>query len=220
MPAEHYSLQYRFKSGETVDAVVKLGGHLVPIDSKFPLENFRKFLASTEKAEKKAARRLFITDVKKHVEAIATKYIRPDEGTFDFALMYIPAENVYYETIIKDDEFGGEKTLSSYALSRRVVPISPNNFYAYLNTILLGLRGFKIEESVHEIMANLSRLKVDFENFEKDFRKIGTHLNHGRSSFESADKRLMRFQDKLEALEVPEVKAGESATSQLQEVVS
>jgi DNA recombination protein RmuC len=205
MPTEHYSLQYRFKSGEMVDAVVRLGGYLVPIDSKFPLENFQKFSTSESNSEKKAARRQFISDVKKHVEAIAQKYIRPDEDTFDFALMYIPAENVYYETIIKDDDFGGgEKALSAYALSRRVVPISPNNFYAYLNTILLGLRGFKIEESIREIMANLSRLKVDFKNFEQEFNKIGTHLNHARSSYDNTEKRMVRFQDKLEALDLPE----------------
>lgn len=204
MPAEHYVLQHRFKSGEAVDAVVRLGGNLVPIDSKFPLENFQKFSLAESESEKKIYRRQFMTDVRKHVEAIASKYIRPDEGTFDFALMYIPAENVYYETIIKDDDFGGEKALSAYALTRRVVPVSPNNFYAYLNTILLGLRGFKIEEGIREIMANLSRLKVDFSNFEQDFSKLGTHLNHARSSYESSDKRLSRFHDKLEALEVPE----------------
>jgi DNA recombination protein RmuC len=216
MPAEHYSLQHRFKSGEIVDAVVRLGGHLVPIDSKFPLENFQRFSAADSDTDRKTARRQFISDVKKHVEAIAQKYIRPDEGTFDFALMYIPAENVYYETIIKDDDFGGEKALSSYALTRRVVPISPNNFYAYLNTILLGLRGFKIEESIQEIMANLSRLKVDFKNFEIEYNKIGTHLNHARSSYENTDKRLARFQNKLEALDVPE----SEEPSKLKELVS
>ncbi len=217
MPAEHFSLQHRFKTGEIVDAVVRLGGHLVPIDSKFPLENFKKFTGAEAESDKKTARRLFSTDVKKHVDAIASKYIRPDEGTFDFALMYIPAENIYYETIIKDDEFGGDKALSTYALSRRVVPVSPNNFYAYLNTILLGLRGFKVEESIHEIMANLSRLKVDFQTFEQDFNKLGTHLNHARSSYENTDKRLARFQDKLEALDVPDAAA---KTPQLKEVVS
>lgn len=220
MPAEHYTLQHRFKSGEVVDAVVRLGNYLVPIDAKFPLENFKKFCQAESKADKKVARRLFMTDIKKHVEAIATKYIRPDEGTFDFALMYIPAENVYYETIIKDDEFGGEKTLAANALNRRVIPVSPNNFYAYLNTILLGLRGFKVEESIHEIMANLSRLKLDFTNFANDFTKLGTHLNHARSSYENTDKRLLRFQDKLEALDVPEAKDQEVAPPQLKEVVS
>ncbi len=216
MPMEHFTLQHRFKNGEAVDAVVKLGDHLVPIDSKFPLENFRKFCSAENESEKKTAHRLFRTDVKKHVDAIANKYIRPDEGTFDFALMYIPAENVYYETIIKDDEFGGDKALSTYALSRRVVPISPNNFYAYLNTILLGLRGFKIEESIHEIMANLARLKIDFKTFEQDFAKIGTHLNHARSSYENSDKRLARFHDRLQALDVP----NKEGSPQLKEVIS
>ena len=216
MPAEHYESQYRFKSGETVDAVVRLSNYLVPIDAKFPLENFQKFVASDVETEKKTARRLFISDVKKHIDAIATKYIRPDEQTFDFALMYIPAENVYYETIIKDDEFGGEKSLFHYAMHRRVIPVSPNNFYVYLNTILLGLRGFKIEKSIHEVIANLARLKGDFDRFDKEFRKIGTHLNHARSSYESADKSLSRFNDKLTSLEAPV----EGNQPVLQEVIS
>ncbi len=204
LPSEHYSMQHRFKSGEVVDAIVKLADHIVPIDSKFPLENFKKMTAAEDDAVKKTAKRLFVADVKKHVEAIATKYIRPDEGTFDFALMYIPAENVYYETIIKDDDLDGDKALSAYALSRRVIPVSPNNFYAYLNTILLGLKGFKVEESIKDIMASLTRLKLDFNNFVQDFNKIGTHLNHARSSYENSDKRLSRFQDKLTALDVPD----------------
>jgi DNA recombination protein RmuC len=206
MPTEHFSLQYRFKSGEVVDAIINLGGKFVPVDSKFPLENFKKMSVAQEESEKKSARRLFKTDVKKHVDAIANKYIRPDEGTFDFALMYIPAENVYYETIIKDEELGGDKILASYALSRRVVPVSPNNFYAYLNTILLGLRGFKVEKSVQEIMANMASLKGDLETFVQDFTKIGTHLNHARSSYENSDKRLLRFQDKLTNLELSDAK--------------
>ncbi|MCZ7593391.1 MAG: DNA recombination protein RmuC [Kiritimatiellae bacterium] len=111
LPTEHFELQYGFKGGEAVDAVVKLNAGLVPVDAKFPLESFKRILATESDEAKKAPRREFIRDVKKHVDAIADKYIRPDEGTFDFALMYIPAENVYYETIIKDDEFGGDSAL-------------------------------------------------------------------------------------------------------------
>lgn len=216
MPAEHYGMQHRFKSGETVDAVVRLSDKFVPIDSKFPLENFRKFVTADEEAERKSARKLFITDVKKHIDAIAEKYIRPDEQTFDFALMYIPAENVYYETIIKDDTLGGDKSLSSYAMHKRVIPVSPNNFYVYLNTILLGLRGFKIEKSVNDIIANISRLKGDFDRFNQDFDLLGKHLNNARTTFEKADKRLDRFNEKLTGLEAP----SEAERPSLKEVVS
>jgi DNA recombination protein RmuC len=136
LPLEHFELQYGFKNGEKVDAVVRLGGNLVPIDSKFPLENFKKYLEAKSDPEKKSFRKTFISDVKKHIDAIALKYIRPDEGTFDFALMYIPAENVYYEMVIKEDAFEGEFSVIQHAMAKRVIPISPNNFYVYLNTIL------------------------------------------------------------------------------------
>lgn len=193
LPARHYQLQYAFKGGEIVDAVVRLG-RLVPVDAKFPLENFRRLSegAATEHAQ---ARRRFLQDVRRHIDAIATKYLRPDEGTFDFALMYIPAENVYYETIIKDD--AADDSVMSYAFSRRVVPVSPNSFYAYLQTISLGLRGLQIEENARVILGQLDRLKGDFARFKDDFSLVGKHLGNARGKFEDAERRLVRFEDKL-----------------------
>ena len=138
-----------------------------------------------------------MTDVKKHIDAIAGKYILPDEGTYDFALMYIPAENVYYETIIKDDSAGSEKGLSQYALGKRVIPVSPNSFYAYLQAIVLGLRGMRIGERAKEIFQNLKRLEGDLERFKEDFRLVGKHLGNAQSAYAGADKRLDQFGQKL-----------------------
>ncbi|MGH7845389.1 MAG: DNA recombination protein RmuC [Candidatus Binatia bacterium] len=197
LPPDHFQLQFAFKSGEKVDAAIKLGGSLVPVDSKFPLENFKRIIDGTTDEEKNRARRQFVNDVKKHVDAIASKYIVPDEGTYDFALMYIPAENVYYETIIKDDALGGEKTISQYALGKKVVPVSPNSFYAYLQAIVLGLRGMKVEERAREILQVLSRLEGDFSRFKEEFGILGRHLGHAQSSFQSAEKRLDQFGQKL-----------------------
>jgi DNA anti-recombination protein RmuC len=156
-----------------VDAVIRLQAGLVPVDAKFPLENFQRLVKAETPEEKKVLRRAFITDVKKHIEAIATKYIRTDEGTFDFALMYVPAENVYYETIIKDDELGADGALFAHALARRVIPVSPNSFYAYLQTILLGLKGLRVEESAREIINHLARLNQEFDRFSESFRLVG-----------------------------------------------
>lgn len=201
LPPDHFDTQFAFRSGERVDAVIKLGGSLVPIDAKFPLENFKRMLEGATEEEKGRARRQFAADVKRHIDTIAQKYILPDEGTYDFALMYIPAENVYYETIIKDDSPGGERNLSQYALAKRVIPVSPNSFYAYLQVIIMGLRGMRIEERAKEIFQDLSRLRGDFAKFRDEFDLLGKHLGHAQASFQSADKRLEQFGQKLVAVE-------------------
>ncbi len=201
LPPEHFATQFTFSNGEKVDAAIKLGGSFVPVDSKFPLENFKRMLEGHTEEEKGRARRQFVTDVKKHIDSIANKYILPDEGTYDFALMYIPAENVYYETIIKDDVLGGERSISQYALSKKVIPVSPNSFYAYLQAILLGLKGMKIEERAKEILQVLSRLEGDLAKFKDEFNLLGRHLGHAQSSFQGAEKRLDRFTQKLLAVE-------------------
>src|SRR5438874_5641123 len=172
LPPEHFRLQHHFKSGDAVDAVILIGTSLVPVDSKFPLENFRRVVEAASESERVAARKQFLRDVKRHVDAIATKYILCDEGTYDFALMYVPAENVYYETIIKED-VGEDRQLFSYALAKKVIPVSPNSFYAYIQTILLGLRGMKVEERAQEILGELSRLRGDFAKIQENFRVLG-----------------------------------------------
>jgi DNA recombination protein RmuC len=194
LPNNH-ELQHRFRSGETVDAVVKLGPRLVPVDAKFPLENFQRLVAATDDAERKALRRRFSADVKKHVDAIAQKYIRPDEGTFDFALMYIPAENVYYETVIKPDT--GDEPISTYAVSRRVIPVSPNTLYANLQTIVLGLRGFQVEQRAAEILDLLARLQTDLARFRESFDTVGKHLANAHNKYEETVRQLSRFEDRL-----------------------
>ena len=197
LPQRHWTLQHTFKNGNIVDAVVKIG-RLVPVDAKFPLENFKRLAQSQDPQEKTQARRRFAMDVKRHIDAIHSKYIMTDEGTFDFALMYIPAENVYYETIIKDDNLtDGEESIMTYAFSKRVVPVSPNSFYAYLHTISLGLRGLEIEENARLIMDQLARLKSDFNRFKDDFTVLGKHLTSSRGKYEEAERRLVRFEDKL-----------------------
>lgn len=201
LPANHYKIQHRFKGGETVDAVVVLRSGLVPIDAKFPLDNFRKTVETESEDEKKAARKAFLKDVKGHIDSIASKYIRTDEQTFDFALMYVPAENVYYETIIKDDEFGGDMSLFNYALKKRVIPVSPNSFYAYLQTVILGLKGMRVEEHSKDILQNLGRLQKEFDNFSDAFRLVGRHLENSSKQYGEAERRFGRIESKVEQLD-------------------
>ena len=207
LPPEHYRLQHRFKSGEAVDAAIQIGARLVPVDAKFPYENFKRVVEAGTEQERGIARKQFLKDVKKHVDAIATKYILPDEGTYDFALMYVPAENVYYETIIKE-EAGEEHQLFGYALQKRVIPVSPNSFYAYLQTILLGLRGMKVEQQAQEILASLNRLRGDFDKLQENFRLLGRHLTNAQNSYADTEKTLTKFDDKLGQVEKPQSLSG------------
>lgn len=199
IPKGHYEFQYQFKSGERVDAIITLGERLVPIDAKFPLENFRRYIEADDEDTKKRARKEFSNNVKKHIDTIAEKYIRPAERTFDFALMYIPAENVYYETIVKDESAGD--SISDYAMRKKVIPVSPNTFYSYLQTILLGLRGMRLEERVEDVLKHLQALRGDFGRFGDDFDTLGKHLRNSLQKYEDANKDLDKLGARLEHLE-------------------
>jgi DNA recombination protein RmuC len=190
LPKEYYSIQYRFRTGEAVDAVIKLGEKLVPVDAKFSLENFQKIGNTEDEAAKNAARKKFVQDIKNRIDEIASKYILPQENTYDFALMYVPAENVYYEIIIKEELF-------PYCAAKKVIPVSPNTFYAYLQVICLGLKGLKVEENAKTILKNLSMLSSEINKFRDDFDLLGKHINNAHTKFEDSQRRLDRFSDKL-----------------------
>lgn len=201
IPGSYYELQYSFKTGARVDAIVKLKDGLVPIDAKFPLENFRKTLEGTEEARASAKKR-FITDCKRHIDAIASSYILPDEGTLSFALMYIPAENVYYETIIRDEP-GEDNRLLGYAFSKRVIPVSPNSFYAYLQTVLLGMRGMETTKEALALVSQIEGLKGDFERFTSEFETLGRHISNSKTKYDEAARKAERFGDRLSSLNAP-----------------
>ncbi len=196
MVPNNYQLQFVFRTGAKVDAVVRLGGRLVPIDAKFPLENFQRLLAATDDATRRASRKQFVNDVKKHIDTIASKYILPDEGTFDFALMYIPAENVYYEIIVASASEEKESVLD-YALARRVIPVSPGTIYAYLQAIVLGLRGLEIDRRAREILDHISRLQGEIGRFREKFETVGTHLTNAHNRYEEAARELERLSERV-----------------------
>jgi DNA recombination protein RmuC len=207
LPPNAWATQYKFRDGQTVDAVIKLRGHLVPVDAKFPLESFQRMLAAGDDAARKAARKEFERSVRDRIDEIADKYIRPGEGTFEFALMYIPAENVYYEVIIKDEGLGKEGSLLNYATGRRVVPVSPNSFYAYLATIVTGLKGMQVEARAREILVELGKLQRQFERFGDAFRLVGKHLQSATGKYEEAEKLATKIGDRLQSVTGPETAA-------------
>jgi DNA recombination protein RmuC len=192
LPADAYELQYGFNTGERVDAVIKVE-RLVPIDAKFPLDNFERLADAESDDERALYEKAFSRDLRNHVDAIAGKYIRPDEGTYDFALMYLPSESVYYELVC-----GKTGALLQYAHDKRVFPVSPTTFTSQLQVIVLGLKGMQIEQRAHEVMAYVAQLQGDFDRFRDDFQVVGKHIGNAQSKFAEAEKRLDRFDTKLE----------------------
>jgi DNA recombination protein RmuC len=196
LPEKFWQAQYRFRDGQVVDAVIRLREHLVPVDAKFPLEAFQRLLKAEDEAAKRQARRDFVRAVKGRVDEIAGKYIRPGEGTFDFALMFVPSEAVYYEILVRG-EGDNEEPVLAYATGRKVIPVSPNSFYAYLMTIALGLKGLQVEARAQEILGELSRMQGEFERLGETLRTLGRHLQNAMNQFQEADKLATRFGDRL-----------------------
>src|ERR1700688_3978403 len=190
LPANAYEMQYRFSNGETVDAAVHFNGKLVPIDSKFPLDDFRRM-----EVEGEAARKGFAAAVRIHTDAIAKKYIVPGENTLDFALMFVPSEGVYYELLMSSDTKG--VPLDVYCRQKRVIPVSPNSLYAHLSVILMGLKGLQIEENALRLHASLSGLKTQWDNFATVYEKLGTHLRNAQQCYSDADRNLAGARDAL-----------------------
>ena len=195
LPAQSYATQHRFKSGTIVDAVVKAGGRLVCIDSKFPLANYRRMCEAANDVEKLDAERSFAGDIDRHIRDIASRYIVPDEGTFDFAVMYVPAEGVYAEVLRLSHR---RRPLFESAMEARVVPMSPLTMYGYLQTILFGLKCLRIEESAEAILDFCGRLGQDIERFATEYEVLGKHLGNARTKYEDGARRLDRFRDRLE----------------------
>lgn len=189
-PKHSFHLQYTFRSGEKVDAAIKTDGGILPIDAKFPMENFQKFQKAETQAEQKTLQKEFIRDIKKHIDTIAKKYILPDEGTMDFALMYVPSETVYYEIIATDD-------LLEYARQQRVYIVSPTTLYAHLQTILLSFEGKKIETQTREVFQLLRTLQLDYKKVNESVELLGKHLGNASTQFTNVDKGLTQLGNKL-----------------------
>jgi DNA recombination protein RmuC len=194
LPSGQYARQYRFSSGEAADAVIVLRDKkLMAIDSKFPLDAYRRI--TTEGDE---ARRAFVTAVKGHADSIAKKYIVPDEGTLDVALMFVPSESVYYELLMTAD--GKGQPLDAYCRDQKVIAVSPNTLYAHLCVIAMGLRGMQMEENAERLLASLSGMEKQMEKFADKFGTLGTHLKNAQQSYGESDKLFEKAQNTLEGM--------------------
>ena len=192
LPSSQFSMQYRFSSGEAADAVIFLrDDKLMAIDSKFPLEAFRRIAAEGDEA-----RRTFANAVKGHADAVAKKYIVPSEGTLDVALMFVPSENVYCEMLNVVDSRGQQ--IDEYCRSKKIIAVSPNTLYAHLCVIAMGLQGMQIEENAKRLLANLNGVQKNLGAFAEVFEKLGTHLKNAQQSYSEADRRFEKAQNTLE----------------------
>jgi len=191
LPPSQFSLQYRFSTGEAADAVIFLRDKkLMVIDSKFPLDAFRRIESDGDEA-----RRAFATAVKGHADSIAKKYIVPNEGTLDVALMFVPSENVYCEMLNTLDAKG--QAIDAYCRDKKIVAVSPNTLYANLCVIAMGMRGMQIEENARRILSSLDGMKKQMETFADVFERLGNHLKNAQQSYAEADKRFEKAQDTL-----------------------
>ena len=194
-PKNAVHLQYSFKSGEKVDAALKTDAGLLPIDSKFPMENFQRLIKAETEATKKSARSAFIADVKKHIKTISRKYILPEEGTMDFALMYIPSEAVFYEV-------ANIPNLVDFARSQRVYPVSPTTLYVHLQTILLSFEGKKIEARSREVFRLLRAIRKDYEKTEGSLSVLGRHLQNAYNQMQNVISGFTLLGQKLSSTQI------------------
>ena len=194
LPPGSYKMQYEFKDGTIVDAVVFIDKRLIPIDSKFSLENYNRMVESRDNNEKKRYEGAFISDLKIRIEETA-KYVKPEENTMDFAFMFIPSEAVYYDLLINKIGAITEDTnnLIYYAGKKKVIVVSPTSFLAYLQTVLQGLRNQKISEQAKEIIKEVERLSKHLGVYGEYMKKIGNNLGMTVSSYNKASKEFAKI---------------------------
>lgn len=194
---EHYQLQYKFSGGETVDAIVKTKAGLVPIDSKFPLENFKQFINAQTDEQRKLAKREFVKANKKHIDDISKKYIRPDEGTVNFGVMYVPSENVYYH-ILTDDDNG----LLDYAKSKGVLVISPHGFFNFLRIIMMGMERSKLQEQSQKIWEILKGVQQESMRFNDTLGVLNRHVTNAKNAMDTVQSGYSKLNGKIEQVKL------------------
>ena len=200
LPKQNFTLQYRFREGQIVDAVIKTNQGIIPIDSKFPMENFRKMMKENSQ-DRETFQKEFLRDIKKHINDIAGKYILPQEGTVDFALMYLPSEPIYHEIILNQPE------ILDYGNQKKVYFISPNSFYYFLKIVMMGLEGAKIEEGTKKILNGMKAVQQEAIKFDGEFSTLLGHIDHAKNASDKTRSRFGRLTEKIERLgelEAPE----------------
>ena len=205
LPDSAYEIQYTYRDGSRVDAIVRYAGRIVPIDAKFPNESWSALAEATDEADRRAKRRAFLAQVRRHVDAVA-KYVSPADSTIDYALMYIPSESVYYDVVLR--EGANEMDIASYCAERRVIPASPNTLLAYLQVVALGVRGLAMQERTRELQQGIAAVRREFERFVELHDQLGRHLENATKKFDETDRALARASGAIETLAQAPIAAG------------
>lgn len=198
LPKDIWEAQYLLDDQKQVDAVVKMKGVLIPIDAKFPRDNYRRYLESSSASEKHGFWKAYEADVKKQVKDISSKYIKPEKGTADFALMFIPSEAIYYETIAEKNHLGNPSGIYEFCQAHKVIPVSPNTFYAFLQVIIIGIRNLEIMRSAKKLQEGLSSIQKSFDYFYRHYQNMGDQLEKAVKSFRQGNDHINRYKIRLD----------------------
>ncbi len=214
MPRDMLEFQYKYKAGDAiVDAIVRFNDSFLPIDAKFPLENFVRLNEAESEEKKNELKKILKKDIQKHVDAIASKYISKEDKSLDVAFMYIPAENIYYETVIRDDE---DLNIKRYCFDKHVVPVSPSTLYAYIQIVLLGMKGMQVSKKAKEILDSIKSMEAEFVRVLNSYDTIGSHLTHAQQKYAETDKFLDKFGARLKStVAITDVDTDGSAQTEL-----
>lgn len=195
LPKQAFQLQFAFKGGLKVDAAIKTSSGIIPIDSKFTMENFKKMMSADSEKDRDSFRKIFVTDVKDRIDEISKKYILTDEGTVDFALMYVPSESVYYEIVNEESD------LMAYAYKRRVMPVSPSTFYAFLRSVLLSFEGQKIAAEVKTIQQAIRAIQTETGKFGELLNTLQSHVNNSYNMMNKVANQFVGLSSKVESIQ-------------------
>ena len=197
IPQGFYEFQYGFRDGSKVDAIIKTSERIIPIDSKFPKDEFERYVNAESESEKNGAMARLSKAMKDQIDDIAEKYIKPTEHTFDFAIMFIPSETMYYEMLMQD---GDENGAYRYAMKKHVIPASPNSFYAYIQAIAIGLKGMQIEKNAQLVRDQLAQLENSLVKFNDQFETLGSHLKNAANKYNDSHEALGKFRERLQGI--------------------
>ncbi|NQT22690.1 MAG: DNA recombination protein RmuC [Candidatus Omnitrophica bacterium] len=191
--------QYSIEGGERVDAVIKYKDVIIPIDAKFPREIYDKYLNAEDDEDKKRSWKAYEDGLKVQINSIKSKYIKPEKGTSDFALMFIPSESIYYETIAEKNFMGQPSEIYEYARTNKVIPVSPNTFYAFLQLMIMGIRNLGIIKSAKKLQEALVRIERNFRLFYNKYEEMGSSIQKAQNAYKTGDAHIKRFKDNIES---------------------